>query len=138
MSDTPNSQTGSSAQDASAPSKSGSEFIQELNQLGDNLCALIKSYWESEERKGFEREIAKGLEQFSKSVNDTVEQIKQAEALRQAKEGVRSVWETAHGPQVVSEVRAGMLDTLRAINRELARAAARKPAEEVTPNQPAE
>lgn len=118
-----------------AAGQTGSEFVQELNRLGDNLCALIRSYWESEERKSIEREVTRGLEQFSRSLNDTIEQLKQDDKLKKAKEGVKSAWETAHGPQIVTEVRGGVLDTLRAINNELARAAARRPpAEEVRPD----
>ena len=111
----------------------GSQFVQELGKLGENLGALIKAYWESEERKSVEREVTKGLEQFSKSVNDTVEQLKRDDKVKKAKEGVKEAWENAHGPQLVDELRGGVLDTLRSINNELARAAAQKPAEEVKP-----
>ncbi len=119
---------------ASASTQAGSEFAQELSRLSDNLCALIRSYWESEERKSIEREVTKGLEQFSKSVSDTIEQLKQDDNLKKAKDGVKNVWQTAHGPQLVSEMRGGILDTLRAINNELARAATPRPAEEVKPD----
>lgn len=136
MSDTntQNNPTTPQAEPASASSQAGSEFVQELSRLSDNLCALIKSYWESEERRSIEREVTRGLEQFSKSVNDTIEQLKRDDNLRKAKEGVKNAWETAHGPQLVTEMRGGVLDTLRAINNELARAATRKPAEEVKPD----
>lgn len=117
-----------------ASAQAGSEFAQELSRLSENLCALIKSYWESEELRSIEREVTRGLEQFSKSVNDTIRQLRQDDKLRKAKDGVRSAWETAHGPQVVSEMRGGVLDTLRAINDQLARAATPRPAEEVKPD----
>ncbi|MGQ9814462.1 MAG: hypothetical protein ACUVR3_04835 [Candidatus Roseilinea sp.] len=115
-------------------SESTSEFVQELSRLSENLRALIKSYWESEERKSIERELTRGLEQFSKSINDTLEQLKQDDNLKKAKASVKNAWETAHGPQLVREMRAGALDTLRAINDQLARAATRRPAEEVKPD----
>ncbi len=137
MSDTTtenNPTTPEATEPASPPTQAGSEFVQELSRLSENLCALIKSYWESEERKSIEREVTKGLEQFSKSVNDTIEQLKQDDKLKKAKDGVKNAWETAHGPQLVTEMRGGVLDTLRSINNELARAAARKPAEEVKPD----
>ncbi len=111
-----------------------SEFVQEMSRLGENLCALLKSYWESEERKSLERELTKGLEAFTSSVNDTLQQLKQDEKLSKAKESVKGAWQTVHGPQLMAEARAGALDTLRAINDQLARAAARKPAQEVTPD----
>lgn len=126
-----NPTTPDATEPASASAQAGSEFAQELSRLSENLCALIKSYWESEERRSIEREVTRGLEQFTKSINDTIEQLKQDDNLKKAKDGVRNAWETAHGPQVLREMRGGALDTLRAINNELARAAAPRPAEEV-------
>lgn len=137
MSDTTtenNPTTPDSTESTSASTQAGSEFVQELSRLSENLRALIKSYWESEERKSIERELTRGLEQFSKSINDTLEQLKQDDNLKKARAGVRNAWETAHGPQLVSEMRGGLLDTLRAINNGLARAATRRPAEEVKPD----
>ena len=139
MSDTTTTQSEPTTQETTQQQASqqttqpGSQFIQELGKLGENLGALIKAYWESEERKSVEREVTKGLEQFSKSVNETVEQLKRDDNVKKAKESVKNAWETAHGPQLVDEVRSGILDTLRAINTELERSAAQKPAEEVKP-----
>jgi hypothetical protein len=42
----------------------------------------------------------------------------------------KEAWETAHGPQVLNELRMGVLDTLKAINADLARRAA--PAQEAS------
>jgi ElaB/YqjD/DUF883 family membrane-anchored ribosome-binding protein len=107
-----------------------SELINELNKLGENLGNLLRSAWESEERKSVEREIAAGLEQMSKKINETAEQLKTDANVHTAKRAVKGAWETAHGPQIVTEFRQGVLDTIKRINDELAKRSA--PAQEAT------
>lgn len=107
-----------------------SDLINELNKLGENLGNLLRSAWESEERKSVEREIAAGLEQMSKKINDTAEQLKTDANVHTAKRAVKDAWETAHGPQIVGEFRQGVLDTIKRINDELAKRSA--PAQEAT------
>ncbi len=100
-----------------------SDLINELNKLGENLGALLRSAWESEERKSVEREIAAGLEQMNKKLNEATEKVKTDAYVGNAKRAVKDVWETAHGPTIVTEVRQGILDTLRKINDDLAQRA---------------
>jgi hypothetical protein len=46
---------------------------------------------------------------------------------------VKDAWETAHGPQILNEVQAGLADTLRKLNEEIARRI--QPAQEVQPDE---
>lgn len=107
-----------------------SDLINELNKLGENLGALLRSAWESEERKSVEREIAAGLEQMNKKLSEATEKVKTDAYVGNAKRAVKDVWETAHGPTIVTEVRQGILDTLRKINDDLAQRT--QPAPEAT------
>jgi len=109
-----------------------SELANELNKLGDNLANLLKAAWESEERRSVEREIASGIEQMNKKLADAAEQIRTDARLNEAKRAAKEAWETAHGPQVVNELRLGVLDTLKRINEELIRRAAAAPAHEAS------
>ncbi len=98
-----------------------SELASELNKLGDNLANLLRVAWQSEERHSVEREIAASIEQMNKKLTDAAEQIKNDAALNQAKRNMKDAWETAHGPQVLTEMKQGVLDTLKCINEELMR-----------------
>ncbi len=110
------------------------DLAKELNKLGENLGNLLRGIWDSEERKSLEREIAKGIEDLNKQVEKATAQAKEDKTLKQAKHSVKEAWETAHGPQIISEVGAGISDTLHTINEELAKRASRKPAQEVAPS----
>jgi hypothetical protein len=110
--------------------QNSSELTSELNRLGENLANLLRAAWESEERRSVEREITTGLEQMNKKLADAADQIRHDAALNQARRSAKEAWETAHGPQVLNELRMGVLDTLKAINADLARRAA--PAQEAS------
>ena len=106
-----------------------SEFINELNKLGENLGQLMRSVWESEERKSIEREMTHGVEQLAKQLNQTLEQLKTDATVHNAKKTVKEAWETARGPKIVSEVQQGVVDTLKKVNEELTKRT--QPAHEV-------
>ena len=105
-----------------------SEFVTELNRLGENLGNLLKSMWESEERKSIERELNTGLEQMSKRVNETVEQLRKDAAVENVKKAAKDALETARVPKILNEVQQGMLDSLKKLNEEIAKRA--QPAQE--------
>jgi ElaB/YqjD/DUF883 family membrane-anchored ribosome-binding protein len=108
-----------------------SELVAELNRLGENLGKLLKATWESEERKTVEHELKSGLEQFTKQINTAVEQARTDQNVKKAKETLKEAWHTAHGPQVVSEMHMGLVDSLKKLNDEIAKRAEPKPAHEV-------
>jgi hypothetical protein len=105
-----------------------SEFVTELNRLGENLGNLLKSMWESEERKSIERELNTGLDQLSKRMNETVEQLRKDTAVENVKKAAKDALETARVPKILNEVQQGMLDSLKKLNEEIAKRA--QPAQE--------
>lgn len=119
-------------------STESSNLAAELNRLGENLGKLLKSTWESDERKSVERELRTGLEQLSKQINSAVEQTRADPHMKKAKETVKEAWQTAHGPQVLSEMHLGLIDSLKRLNDEIARRSEPKPAHEVKADEPGE
>ena len=107
------------------------DLAAELNRLGENLGRLLKATWESDERKTVERELKSGLEQFSRQVINAVEQARADHNIKKAKVTLKDAWQTAHGPQVVSEMHMGLIDSLKKLNDEIAKRAEAKPAHEV-------
>ena len=112
----------------SSQSEPKSEFVTELNRLGENLGNLLKSMWESEERKSIERELNTGLDQLSKRVNETVEQLRKDTAVENVKKAAKDALETARVPKILNEVQQGMLDSLKKLIEEIAKRA--QPAQE--------
>lgn len=122
-------QTGSTGQ----PGPDKEEFVSELNKLGENVGNLLRSMWESEERRSIEREINTGVEQFAKKVNETVDQLRNDSGVNHVKKAAKDAWETARGPQIVDEMQQGLLDTLKKLNEELAKRS--QPAQEAKPEE---
>lgn len=114
--------------------KQQSAIETELNKLGENLSNLMKAIWDSEERKSVEREITENLNQLNQKMDETVNKMKADDTADNFKKSVQNAWETAHGPQILSEIGAGLSETLRKLNEELSKRA--KPAQEVKPDEP--
>ena len=110
-----------------------SALAQELNKLGENLGNLVRALWESEERKTVERELSTNLERLNKRIGEVVEKVRADEVAAGVRRSVKEAWETAHGPQILNEVQAGLADTLRKLNEEIARRI--QPAQEVRPDE---
>jgi hypothetical protein len=110
-----------------------SALEQELNKLGENLGNLVRALWESEERKTVERELSTNLERLNKRIGEVVEKVRANEVAAGVRRSVKEAWETAHGPQILKEVQAGLADTLRKLNEEIARRI--QPAQEVRPDE---
>ncbi len=114
-----------------SPRNGASDIVNELGRLGENLGNLLRGAWQSsEERKYVETELRSGLEQLNKRLNISLDQLNLEDNARKARENAKSAWETAHGPQIVSEARQGMADSLRRLNEELAKRAEPKAAHE--------
>jgi hypothetical protein len=129
-----NSQTEQKEQKQSQGAQSG--LAAELNRLGENMGKLLKATWESDERKSIERELKSGLDQFNKQINSAVEQARVDQGMQKARSTLKDAWQTAHGPQMVSELHAGLVDSLKRLNDEIARHAEARPAQEAKPDTP--
>ncbi len=110
-----------------------SSIERELNKLGENLNNLFRAMWESEERKSVERELTANLERLNERMTEAVEKLRTDKVATNIKQSVKEVWETAHGPQILNELQAGLTETLRKLNEEIAKRA--QPAQEVRPDE---
>jgi hypothetical protein len=98
-----------------------SQLVDELNRLGENLGNLLRSAWESDERKSIEREVTVGLEQMSKKLNEAAEKIRTDAYVNSAKQSAKEAYEAARVPQILEEMHKGVVGTLQKINADLAK-----------------
>ena len=110
--------------------KNSSDIADELGKLGENMGNLLRNMWNMDERKYVESELRSGLEQLSRKLNLAVEQFEVEANLKKARIVAKEAWETARGPQIVEELRTGMVDGLRKLNDEMARRTQTKAAHE--------
>ncbi|WP_169238429.1 hypothetical protein [Candidatus Roseilinea sp. NK_OTU-006] len=97
------------------------------------MSNLFRAVWESDERKSIEREITANLERLNARMNEMVEKVRADKVATNLKQGVKEAWETAHGPQILNEMQAGLADVLHKLNEEIAKRA--QPAQEVKPGE---
>ena len=110
-----------------------SEVAAQLNKFSENVNALLKSVLDPEQRKKIEKQIAASLEQLNKQLSKTIEQVKVDAAIKQARSQIEEAWATMHGPQILKEMKAGLADSIKAVNKELSKVSAKPPAVEVKP-----
>jgi predicted transcriptional regulator len=113
------------------PGQTQPDIAAELNRLGENLGKLLRATWETDELKSVEREIQKGFDEFNRHINNAIEQARNDQNVKKATDTIKDAWVTAHGPQLVDEMRMGLADSLKRLNDELAKRAEMKPAQEV-------
>lgn len=100
-------------------SRSDGEMREAFRELGDNLSALIRAGWQSEERRQVQREIEKGLEELAATLQRAAEDFAEGETGQQLKKDLESLQERAHAEEWGERARQELLRVLSAINQEL-------------------
>lgn len=114
-----NSNTGG-AEDASQ-----SDVTSEFRQLGKNLKEILEAAWESEERRKLQREIESGLSELERSLNQTIEELKESPTGKRIKEEAEDLRGRIRSGELEAQLREDLLSILRRVNTELEKAAER-------------
>ncbi len=101
--------------------ESASNFTEEFSRLGQTLGQAIKLAWESGERKRLEQDIVEGMRRLSEQIDKATKTAAESPTAKDVTAKVTTAWETAHGPQILDEMRAGLIESLRKLNEELDR-----------------
>ncbi len=115
MSDEPNktSDTGETAPD---------EILTELRELGKNLQDLLRSVWESEERKKVQREIETGLSDLTSTLTKAAKDFSDSPAAKGIKTDLEDLGQRIRTGEVETKVRTEVIDALRTANQGLKKA----------------
>lgn len=95
------------------------EIASEFRDLGNNLKHMLQSAWESQERKNLQAEIQAGLDDFTRSLDQTFTEFKESSTGEQLKSDIEELRENIRSGKTESEVRSGLVSALRSINQEL-------------------
>lgn len=99
----------------------------QLNELGKNLREVLKSAWESEERKKVQKEIEDGLTNLGASLSEAAKDFSKSSAAQNIKEDVKDIHDRWRTGEVGSKVRTEIVDALRKVNEELQKASRKNP-----------
>lgn len=114
-----------------------SEIAEELRALGENLRNMLRTAWESPERKKMQDEIQSGLTELGDSVNKAVNEFSTSKPGQTLKAEYEDFSQRVRSGQVESKVREEILKVLRMVNVELGNATKdTKPADKDAPEPP--
>lgn len=100
----------------------GSDIADELRELGLHLREVLRSAWESPERKKVQQEIQDGLTELGNTINKAVNEFNESPTGQTLKSDVEDFSQRVRSGQVESKVREEILKVLRLVNDELGNA----------------
>jgi len=100
-----------------------SDLEKELIRLGEQLNTALKTAWESEDRKRLQSEVSTGLRTLADRLEQTIETAKTSPKTAEIKAQAEKVWQEAQaqGPEIVDNLRDGLVKGLQGLNAGLAR-----------------
>jgi len=91
----------------------------ELRELGKNLAGILRSAWESDERKRLQEEIQAGLNDLGETFNEAAAEFQSSQTGQRLKEDVEEIRGKIRSGEMEVKVREEILSALRMVNNEL-------------------
>ncbi len=102
-----------------------SNFSEEIDRLGENLRKTINTLWSSKERKSATESIEKGADEIGQALEKLAQEISQSGLADQVRRGVDELQTKFKNSELESRIRKDAVETLRKVNQELSKFAAR-------------
>jgi len=94
-------------------------LADEFRNLGKNLTEVMRTAWESPERKNMQAEIEAGLDELGKSLNHEVSSFRQSPTGQRLKTDMEDLNQRIRSGEVTSKARDELLAALKRANEEL-------------------
>ena len=94
-------------------------LADEFRNLGKNLTEVMRTAWESPERKNMQAEIETGLDELGKSLNQEVSSFRQSPTGQRLKTDMEDLNQRIRSGEVTSKARDELLAALKRANEEL-------------------
>lgn len=94
-------------------------ILEEFRSLGNNLVSVVRSAWESPERKKLQQEIEEGLAQLANTLKMEIDTFNESPAGQRIRTDVEDLRERVRTGEAESKFREEILKALRMINAEL-------------------
>jgi len=104
----------------------------EFRSLGQNLAELLRSAWESPERKRVQQEIEEGVIELAAALKKEVATFHESPTGQQLKSEVDELRQRVRSGEAGARIREELLNALRLVNAELRKAASRQETDEPT------
>lgn len=100
---------------------SGSEILDELNSLGQQLATTVKSLWEGEDSRKLRQDIEEGFVELGHQVETAVESARESEAAKQFSEQVKETMEKARESEIPAKMQDYLVTGLRELNTQVSK-----------------
>ena len=99
------------------------EVVSELRNLGQQFAETLRTAWNSEERKEFEREMREGVQTFAGEIDKAFQDVKASDPAQKVRSEAEDFKTKADSGDVVQKTRASLSQGLRWFSEEMARVA---------------
>jgi hypothetical protein len=100
--------------------RTGSELLEELQSLGNQLTTAIKALWESEESRQLRQDIQEGFVELSHEIDEAIQSAQESDAAQEFSRQVKETMDRAREGNLAEKVETGLAQGLRKLNEELA------------------
>lgn len=101
--------------------KSGSQIVEELNQLGEQLATAVKALWDSEDARKVRQEIGEGFVELGHQVDEAIKAARESEATKEFETKVKETVDKARESDVAGQVQDGLVTGLHQLNEEMSK-----------------
>jgi hypothetical protein len=99
--------------------KPGSELVEELHALGQQLSTAVRALWESEESRQLRQEIGEGFVEVGQQVNSAIQSAQESEAGQQFSGQMKEAMDRARESDLATQLEEGLALGLRELNKGL-------------------
>ena len=103
------------------PEQPKSDLVKELQILGQELSAAVKSLWESEESRRLREDIGAGFVELGHQLDSAVKAAQESEAPRQFQGQLKETVEKARESELVDKIEEGLISGLRELNVQISK-----------------
>lgn len=97
----------------------GQELLAELTQLADKFATVVRSAWNSEQRKQVEADVRSGLSTMAVSIEDGLKQITSSNEAKDLQTKATEVGEKVTSTRFFAELTGALTTGLRALSDQL-------------------
>lgn len=95
--------------------------LEELQSLGQQLAAAVKSLWEGEESRKLRQEIGDGVVRLGQQIESAVQSAQESESAKMLGEQVRGTVEKARDSELVYKLEHGLIVGLQELNKQVSK-----------------
>lgn len=117
--------------------KPDSELMDELESLGTQLVAAVRSLWDSDESRQLRQEIGDGFVQLGHQVDDAIKTAQESETAQEFKVQVQETVDKARESDIAGQLQENLVSGLHQLNTELGKLVTSFDTSDEAPDEPA-